>query len=119
MLLVPAIIQYLVDAQACTTTDWSSVRSLIYGAAPISDSLLRKAMRALQCDFIQIYGMTEHCGCVALLPPEDHDPERKAELLARWEEHTSELQSLMRITYAVLCLKNKNGSTFNMHTRAT
>src|SRR3546814_19109974 len=39
-------------------------------------------MRALQCDFIQIYGMTEHCGCVALLPPEDHDPERKAELLA-------------------------------------
>src|SRR3546814_5491328 len=82
MLLVPAIIQYLVDAQACTTTDWSSVRSLIYGAAPISDSLLRKAMRALQCDFIQIYGMTEHCGCVALLPPEDHDPERKAELLA-------------------------------------
>src|SRR3546814_11765028 len=67
MLLVPAIIQYLVDAQACTTTDWSSVRSLIYGAAPISDSLLRKAMRALQCDFIQIYGMTEHCGCAALL----------------------------------------------------
>src|SRR3546814_77620 len=27
---------------------------------------------------------------------------------ARSEEHTSELQSLMRITYAVLCLKKKN-----------
>src|SRR3546814_8392584 len=26
----------------------------------------------------------------------------------RSEEHTSELQSLMRITYAVFCLKNKN-----------
>src|SRR3546814_2828424 len=26
----------------------------------------------------------------------------------RSEEHTSELQSLMRISYAVLCLKNKN-----------
>src|SRR3546814_6126778 len=26
---------------------------------------------------------------------------------ARSEEHTSELQSLMRISYAVLCLKNK------------
>lgn len=82
MLLVPAIIQYLVDAPSCAVTDWSSVRSLIYGAAPISDSLLRKAMQALQCDFIQIYGMTEHCGCVALLSPEDHDPERKAKLLA-------------------------------------
>src|SRR3546814_6802390 len=29
----------------------------------------------------------------------------------RSEEHTSELQSLMRISYAVFCLKNKNKST--------
>src|SRR3546814_10292245 len=28
-------------------------------------------------------------------------------LLARSEEHTSELQSLMRISYAVFCLQNK------------
>src|SRR3546814_3142577 len=28
----------------------------------------------------------------------------------RSEEHTSELQSLMRISYAVFCLKNKNPS---------
>src|SRR3546814_8066234 len=41
-------------------------------------------------------------------------PERKAygrdaiaEWLARSEEHTSELQSLMRISYAVFCLKKK------------
>src|SRR3546814_2186460 len=30
-----------------------------------------------------------------------------ATLLARSEEHTSELQSLMRISYAVFCLKKK------------
>src|SRR3546814_8907205 len=30
---------------------------------------------------------------------------------ARSEEHTSELQSLMRISYAVFCLQNKNQST--------
>src|SRR3546814_1344362 len=29
----------------------------------------------------------------------------------RSEEHTSELQSLMRISYAVFCLKNKNKRT--------
>src|SRR3546814_6631519 len=29
----------------------------------------------------------------------------------RSEEHTSELQSLMRISYAVFCLKNKNKHT--------
>src|SRR3546814_9571659 len=28
--------------------------------------------------------------------------------IGRSEEHTSELQSLMRISYAVFCLKNKN-----------
>src|SRR3546814_14484888 len=32
----------------------------------------------------------------------------RARSLARSEEHTSELQSLMRISYAVFCLKKKN-----------
>src|SRR3546814_10424712 len=36
---------------------------------------------------------------------------------SRSEEHTSELQSLMRISYAVFCLKkkNKNKHTLNIH----
>src|SRR3546814_7613009 len=34
---------------------------------------------------------------------------------ARSEEHTSELQSLMRISYAVFCLKKKKQTT-NKHT---
>src|SRR3546814_7298465 len=39
--------------------------------------------------------------------------------LGRSEEHTSELQSLMRISYAVFCLKkknNKNQNTTTIHT---
>src|SRR3546814_10737862 len=39
----------------------------------------------------------------------DHQPDRATELLtSRSEEHTSELQSLMRISYAGFCLKKKN-----------
>src|SRR3546814_3676045 len=34
----------------------------------------------------------------------------------RSEEHTSELQSLMRISYAVFCLKKKNRKTNNIYT---
>src|SRR3546814_7396613 len=34
----------------------------------------------------------------------------------RSEEHTSELQSLMRISYAVLCLQKKNKATTTMST---
>src|SRR3546814_2658751 len=37
-------------------------------------------------------------------------PGRKGMPLARSEEHTSELQSLMRISYAVFCLKKKNNT---------
>src|SRR3546814_2050630 len=36
-----------------------------------------------------------------------HLLEGGADLLVRSEEHTSELQSLMRISYAVFCLKKK------------
>src|SRR3546814_6735159 len=39
-------------------------------------------------------------------------PDRRDEVLrSRSEEHTSELQSLMRISYAVFCLKKKQRST--------
>src|SRR3546814_5525070 len=38
--------------------------------------------------------------------PEDRGSAAPADRAARSEEHTSELQSLMRISYAVFCLKN-------------
>src|SRR3546814_6116485 len=50
-----------------------------------------------------------HDGAVAAL--DGADEARGAALdriAARSEEHTSELQSLMRISYAVFCLKKKN-----------
>src|SRR3546814_3515617 len=37
-----------------------------------------------------------------------HDTTLDCEKALRSEEHTSELQSLMRISYAVFCLKKKN-----------
>src|SRR3546814_1293516 len=39
--------------------------------------------------------------------------EKRVELINRSEEHTSELQSLMRISYAVFCLKKKTSHMFN------
>src|SRR3546814_4534423 len=38
---------------------------------------------------------------------------------SRSEEHTSELQSLMRISYAVFCLKKKKGQTQKTETTTT
>src|SRR3546814_3939730 len=44
--------------------------------------------------------------------PKSPDARRaRKQLQERSEEHTSELQSLMRISYAVFCLKKKNKNT--------
>src|SRR3546814_3071774 len=40
-------------------------------------------------------------------------------LLVRSEEHTSELQSLMRISYAVFCLKKKTNQDIYTYTHTT
>src|SRR3546814_2388591 len=39
------------------------------------------------------------------------------DLAIRSEEHTSELQSLMRISYAVFCLKKKKKTTKEQHSK--
>src|SRR3546814_1752716 len=44
--------------------------------------------------------------------PQDTDTDRSDVWAARSEEHTSELQSLMRISYAVFCLKKKKKITY-------
>src|SRR3546814_3760860 len=48
---------------------------------------------------------------------QEHQP-RRGGAGHRSEEHTSELQSLMRISYAVFCLKNNNKtSTYTMYSK--
>src|SRR3546814_3007851 len=44
---------------------------------------------------------------------------REGERVSRSEEHTSELQSLMRISYAVFCLKKKQNNKTNSHKHTT
>src|SRR3546814_10060843 len=50
-----------------------------------------------------------HVGCGNAPRTRRTGPTKKG----RSEEHTSELQSLMRISYAVFCLKKKNKSAIN------
>ncbi|GAB2932065.1 fatty acid--CoA ligase [Rhodococcus aerolatus] len=72
--LVPAVIQLLVESPALATTDTSSLRRIAYGAAPMGETQLLRAMAAIGCDFMGVYGMTETAGSVVSLQPEDHDP---------------------------------------------
>src|SRR5262245_20720593 len=78
LLLVPAMILFLVQAPQIRETDLSSVRLIVYGAAPIPADLLKQALAILPGGFQQVYGLTETTGAITLLPPEDHDPDRKS-----------------------------------------
>src|SRR3546814_3561822 len=59
--------------------------------------------------------LSEECGFATSRRSNDQNivvetlvsPQHAVERLLRSEEHTSELQSLMRISYAVFCLKKK------------
>src|SRR3546814_10022114 len=53
----------------------------------------------------------ESCNCDYLCPCIYTNPQEGA----RSEEHTSELQSLMRISYAVFCLKKKKSNANNKY----
>src|SRR3546814_4671462 len=49
--------------------------------------------------------------------PKDAPPKRPCLFVVRSEEHTSELQSLMRISYAVFCLKKKKYQNQHNYTK--
>ena len=53
----------------------SSLRTVFYGASPISEDVLVRSMAALGCDFAQVYGLTETTGAITSLMPADHDPD--------------------------------------------
>src|SRR3546814_9182405 len=50
-------------------------------------------------------------GRIGVVPGRDHAAGGDVDAVARSEEHTSELQSLMRLSYAVFCLKKKTHVT--------
>ena len=71
---VPAVIQSLVDSDGVDGMALSSLELIVYGASPISETLLLRAMEVLGCGFTHAYGLTETSGTVITLPPEAHDP---------------------------------------------
>src|SRR3546814_2860328 len=52
--------------------------------------------------------LAQRCRDIAGVDERSHPVDRRLLSVTRSEEHTSELQSLMRISYAVFCLKKKN-----------
>ena len=81
--LVPAVIQMLLDAPSIGDHDLSSLELISYGAAPMTEALLRRALATFGCGFLGVYGMTETAGTVVALDPADHEPDGPRSRLLR------------------------------------
>ncbi|WP_083908497.1 class I adenylate-forming enzyme family protein [Ilumatobacter coccineus] len=81
ILLVPTMINMLLNHPGIERADFSSVEMVLYGASSISPDVLAQAIDVMECDFLQFFGMTESSGC-SILRPADHDPVGHPERLA-------------------------------------
>lgn len=70
--LAPSMISSLLHVDNKREYDFSQLRTIAYGASPISPAVLSQAMDYFGCDFAQLYGMTESTGAGTYLPPESH-----------------------------------------------
>src|SRR3546814_10074383 len=113
---VQAAIEILDQVVAAARDDGAAADTIIaryFRDRRYAGSKDRRAVRDLAYAAIRRAGERPRSGRAAMLGLAEDQPELRALFdgsahgPARSEEHTSELQSLMRISYAVFCLKKK------------
>ena len=57
--MIPTMLNILVNTRRVETHDFSSLRAILSGGAPIAPEVVKKIMQTFKCDYIQTYGMTE------------------------------------------------------------
>jgi long-chain acyl-CoA synthetase len=72
---VPTVIQMLLDVPGVADMNLTSLNRIAYGAAPIGEAVLKRAIAIFGCGFMHTYGMTETAGTVVMLAPEEHGPD--------------------------------------------
>ncbi|MCU1590810.1 MAG: putative fatty-acid--CoA ligase [Frankiales bacterium] len=70
-LMVPAMLTAICEHPSAATADFSSMRMVLHGAAPISTSLLKRSIEVMGCSFSQGYGMTEVAPLATVLDHEE------------------------------------------------
>ena len=72
VLWVPAVILFLLQHPNASKTNFSSLKMVMYGASPIAEDTVTKAIELMNCGFYQVYGLTETTGAITILSAEDH-----------------------------------------------
>jgi acyl-CoA synthetase (AMP-forming)/AMP-acid ligase II len=72
--LVPAVLQMMCAVPGAEDRDYSSLRSIAYGASPITTAALKRCLEVFRAPLFQVYGLTETTGAITELSSADHDP---------------------------------------------
>lgn len=56
---IPTMLNILVNTPGVQDHDFSSLRLILSGGAPIAKDVVRKVLNTFKCDYMQTYGMTE------------------------------------------------------------
>ena len=75
---VPTILQMLTAVPGAAERDYSSLRSIAYGASPITTPVLKAALRTFRCPLFGVYGLTETTGGVVQLVRRTTTPPARA-----------------------------------------
>jgi fatty-acyl-CoA synthase len=70
--LIPTMLNLMVHHPDAGKYDYSSLRALLSGGAPIAPEVVRKIVETFKCDYIQTYGMTETSPYLTLSILKDH-----------------------------------------------
>jgi acyl-CoA synthetase (AMP-forming)/AMP-acid ligase II len=70
--LVPTMISMLLQRPEMAGGRYDKLELILYGAAPMSPALLRRAMDTFRCDFANLFGAGTEAGLQTLLTVDDH-----------------------------------------------
>jgi acyl-CoA synthetase (AMP-forming)/AMP-acid ligase II len=81
--IVPAVLHMMTSVPGADDRSYPSLRSIAYGASPITPPVLRRSLEVLKAPLYQVYGLTETTGAITQLSADDHDPGGPREHLMR------------------------------------
>ncbi len=82
ILLAPTMVQMLLEDPAADHHDLTSIKTIIYSAAPMPTPVLRRGLARFGPVFLQMMGSSENCS-IAFLPRSLHRPDGTAKEQAR------------------------------------
>lgn len=86
--LIPTMLNLMVNHPDVGKYDYSSLRVLLSGGAPIAPEVVRKIIETFKCDYIQTYGMTETSPYLTLSILKEHLKKLPAEEQLKFKAKT-------------------------------